>query len=64
MTYYQTTCGGSSMMRAAGADGLTWADAPDQACTISNLPPLKLFLDASTLSPGSQVVSVQHSSSR
>ena len=45
MTYSRMICGGSNMMRVAGADGLTWADAPNQACTVVKLPPLRSFSD-------------------
>ena len=35
MTYSRTTCDGSSTMRMAGVGGLTWAGAPNQACTLT-----------------------------
>ena len=38
MTYSRTTCGESSTMSTAGVVGLTWAGAPNQACTTPDLP--------------------------
>ncbi len=42
MTYSRMICDESSTMSMAGVDGLTWAGAPNQACTPTMLPLLNL----------------------